>query len=77
MAANFHQRIVTRPYKGTDHPIIDCEDPGWEYRHSSTLPSSVLDGGGWSKPCSSRFTPLLRGRPGTHCIGGSRPKSVQ
>ena len=26
------------------------------------------DGGGWSTPCTGRFTP--RERPGTHCIGG-------
>jgi hypothetical protein len=46
------------PVKGEVHPSIGHEGPEGEQIYSSTLPStSALDGGGWSTPHPSRFTP--------------------
>jgi hypothetical protein len=40
------------------HPVTGHERTEWEYRYSSTLfLTSALDGGGWSMPRPSRFTP--------------------
>ena len=42
----------------TGHPITDNEGSEGEQMYGSTLPStSALDGGGWSKPRPSVFTP--------------------
>jgi rRNA maturation protein Nop10 len=55
--------------EGKVHPRIGYEDPEGEWRYSSTLSLTFsLDGGVWSVPRPSRFTP--RKRPGTHCTGG-------
>ena len=44
--------------KGTVHPITGHEGPEGEQRYSCTLPlTSALDGGGWSTPHPSCFTP--------------------
>ena len=43
--------------KGKGHPIIGHEGPEGEQMYSSTLSTSVLDGGGWSAPRLGHFTP--------------------
>jgi len=44
--------------KGEVHPSIGHEGPEGKQMYSSTLPStSALDGGGWSTPQPSRYTP--------------------
>ena len=44
--------------KGKVHPRRGHEGPEGEYRYSSILSlTSALDGGGWSVPRPSRFTP--------------------
>ena len=43
--------------KGKVHPITGHKDLKEEQRHTSTLLTSVLDGGGWSTARPGRFTP--------------------
>jgi len=70
MAANFHQRIVTRPCKGkgTDHPTKDREDPEGEYRYSRTLPTSALDGVDGQRHAPSDLPPPLSGKDPVHIV---------
>jgi hypothetical protein len=54
----YHDNVLIMGYKGKGHPITGHVGPVGEQRYSSTLPlTSALDGGRWSTPLSSRFTP--------------------
>ena len=51
---NNHATVIT----AKDHPRTGHEGPEGEQMYIPTLPStSALDGGGWSKSRSGRFTP--------------------
>jgi hypothetical protein len=74
-AENFapHRDSIPGPKNGVPlikvHLVTCHERREDEKRYRSTLSlTSGLDGGGWSTPRPSRFTP--RERPGTYCIGG-------
>jgi len=56
--------------KGKVHPKTGHEGPEGEYRYKSTLSlTSALDGGWWSMPRPSCFTPPVKKKTGTHCTG--------
>jgi len=74
----FHYVYVRTDYKYYNRPDSRCrgkvklitarEDPEGQQRYSSTLYlTSALNGGEWSTPRSSRFTPGEE--LGTHCAG--------
>ena len=53
-----HMTLVGGKGKGKVLPGTGHEGPEEKQMYSSTLPStSALDGGGWSAPRPSRFTP--------------------
>ena len=43
--------------KGKRHPITGHEGPEGEQMNRYILPSTALDGGGWSTPHPGHFTP--------------------
>jgi hypothetical protein len=76
--------IVSVPYsveglcKGKSLPRTGHEGPEGEWRYSSTLSlTSALDGGGWSTPCPSRFTPAKDPVPFVRGVGWAQGRSGQ
>ena len=65
--------------KGTVHPRRGHKGPDGKDRNSSTLPlTSALDGGGWSRPLTSCFTPRGKNRyPLYRRLGGPQTWSRQ
>jgi hypothetical protein len=56
--------------KSKDHPTKGHEGPEWEQKHSSILSLTLaLDGGGWSMPHHSHFTP---GKDQVHIVEDAR-----
>jgi hypothetical protein len=69
--------FVSKEGKGKARPVSGLQDPGGEYRHSSTrFLISALDGGGWSAPFPDLFTSGKETRcPVCRKLGGPQGRS--